>query len=314
MPRLKTQETYISECQEIHGDKYDYTNTIYEGAHNKVSVLCNRHQKTFVQKAYAHLQGQGCPLCGNENKNKDRQTTLEDFISKSEAIHGDAYDYSEVDYKGICTSVLIRCKKHDHKFRQFPYNHSVKGSTCPLCEAENTSKRLFKSQDEFIADCKARHGEKYDYSETVYTGNANKVDVRCHVHNEIFSINANSHMQGRGCAKCAENGYKRKRPGTLYVLSSASFTKIGITNNTAQRRASAMTKSSGEQFSVHSEWRWDCGGVADDLETHFLSILRSQYDSPGYKFDGHTECFSGISPLELTELIENKLKEQDGCN
>lgn len=58
------------------------------------------------------------------------------------------------------------------------------------------------TQEEFIAKAHAVHGDKYDYSQAVFTGSANKVTIICPEHGP-FQQRANSHLQGNGCKKCA---------------------------------------------------------------------------------------------------------------
>ena len=66
-----------------------------------------------------------------------RKITTEEFISKAKEVHGDKYDYSEVEYKGAKTKVKIKCPKHD-MFEQSPDNH-VSGQGCPVCGLGFTS-------------------------------------------------------------------------------------------------------------------------------------------------------------------------------
>lgn len=53
---------FIERCAEIHGGVYDYSNTVYNGAHSMISVICPIHGM-FEQKAYSHLNGKGCMEC-----------------------------------------------------------------------------------------------------------------------------------------------------------------------------------------------------------------------------------------------------------
>lgn len=45
------------------------------------------------------------------------------------------------------------------------------------------------------------HGHKYDYSNVIYNGASNHVNIICPKHG-IFSQIASSHLSGRGCSKC----------------------------------------------------------------------------------------------------------------
>ncbi len=63
-----------------------------------------------------HLKGQKCPTCSGKNK-----VTNELFIEKARKIHGDKYDYSQIDYKTAQTKIKIICKEHG-EFIQMPLN------------------------------------------------------------------------------------------------------------------------------------------------------------------------------------------------
>lgn len=59
----KSQNQFIIEAKKLHNDKYDYSNSIYEGAHVKISIICIKHG-IFKQTPANHLSGQECPACG----------------------------------------------------------------------------------------------------------------------------------------------------------------------------------------------------------------------------------------------------------
>ena len=58
-----------------------------------------------------------------------------------------------------------------------------------------------KTTEQFIADAKRIHGEKYDYSKTQYLTNREKVLIICPIHGEFWQ-NPKSHLRGHGCTKC----------------------------------------------------------------------------------------------------------------
>jgi hypothetical protein len=55
--------------------------------------------------------------------------------------------------------------------------------------------------EEFVARAKAKHGDKYEYDKTTYTGANKKLVITCPVHGDFEQI-ANAHMKGSGCQKC----------------------------------------------------------------------------------------------------------------
>ena len=55
--------------------------------------------------------------------------------------------------------------------------------------------------EEFIKRSKAKHGDHFDYSETVYFGYAQKLTIICPIHGK-FSQRAGHHIYGQGCSQC----------------------------------------------------------------------------------------------------------------
>ena len=56
--------------------------------------------------------GGGCINCGYDKIAKDRSLSLTEFITRSNKIHNDRYDYSKVKYINYKTEVKIMCKIH----------------------------------------------------------------------------------------------------------------------------------------------------------------------------------------------------------
>lgn len=60
-----------------------------------------------------------------------------------------------------------------------------------------------KDTSEFIAEARAVHGERYDYSKVVYVEYRNRVEIICPVHGSFWQTPA-LHVKGRNCRKCAQ--------------------------------------------------------------------------------------------------------------
>jgi len=61
----KTTQQFIEDAYCIHGDKYNYSLVQYRNNKTKVKIICHKHG-IFKQTPNAHLQGNGCPKCGNK--------------------------------------------------------------------------------------------------------------------------------------------------------------------------------------------------------------------------------------------------------
>jgi hypothetical protein len=98
--------TFIARAQEIHGDKYVYTNVIYTNNHEKVEIICSKHGAFSVQPKN-HLNGNGCKLCATEKKSENFSKTTDEFIAEARKVHGDKYDYNRVNYTNQYTKIEI---------------------------------------------------------------------------------------------------------------------------------------------------------------------------------------------------------------
>ena len=192
--RKKTQEQFLLEAKAIHGDKYDYSKVEYQGANKRVCIICPEHGE-FWQIASGHLRGAGCPYCVHERQRLGTSS----FIAKAKELYGDKYDYSKVEYKGNKDKVCVICREHG-EFWVTPNNH-LRGSECPACYG--TPK---KTTEQFIAEARRVHGDKYDYSKVDYQGGKEKVCIICPEHGEFWQ-NPFTHIKGGQCPVC--NGTER---------------------------------------------------------------------------------------------------------
>lgn len=126
--------TFIKECKEIHGDKYDYSKVNYVNNKTKVCIICPEHGE-FHQTPNKHISmRQGCPKCANKD------ITTEEWVNKVETIHGNKYNYSKVDYINNKSKVCIICPEHG-EFYQTPDKHLL-GQGCPICSESKLEKRI----------------------------------------------------------------------------------------------------------------------------------------------------------------------------
>ena len=160
--RSKSTEEFIKKAKEIHGDKYNYSKTEYINYHSEVRIICQTHGE-FMQNAASHLSGKNCPKCSNVYKK-----TAEEFINEAKLIHGNAFEYSKVNYKNSTTKVSIICPIHG-EFEQIPVNH-LKGGRCPKCVG------IYQmTNEEFLEKIHEVYGDKYDYSKVQYFSQKSKI-------------------------------------------------------------------------------------------------------------------------------------------
>lgn len=160
--RVWTNEEFINEAKQVHGDKYDYSNTNFTLWKNKVTIICPKHGP-FKQLPSVHIDLKcGCPLC-NESHGEmlvskilksleipfERQETFKnnyrsfkvDFCSiLNNSIYIIEYNghqhYSPVDIFGGEEALIkqqlrdeelrILCKENNYYLLEIPYNKSDK--------------------------------------------------------------------------------------------------------------------------------------------------------------------------------------------
>lgn len=130
MRRLTTEE-FIKRSTEIHGDFYDYSNTVYVTQKEKVTITCPIHGD-FEQFPLNHYRnGCGCDICGAKRTANSQRKGIEDFIIEANIIHDDFYTYENSIYDSARRSIIITCPIHGD-FNQLPTNH-LKGVGCSSC-------------------------------------------------------------------------------------------------------------------------------------------------------------------------------------
>ncbi len=176
----------------VHNFKYDYSNVNYVGNKFKVKILCPVHG-LFEQRADRHMQGDGCIRCSGTY-----QYTLQDFVSKSQSIHGIVYDYTNVVYINNDTKVTILCPQHGD-FEQIAKDH-LKGSGCPICGKGSWT------SEKFILEANKIHHNFYNYpsiisKNIIFPSVHTKIKIKCPIHSN-FIQKASDHLRGSGCPKC----------------------------------------------------------------------------------------------------------------
>jgi len=76
--RKLSQEEFLQKALFTHGVYYDYSKTEYLKGSCKIVIICPNHGE-FIQSAADHLQGKGCRVCSQNNR-EDKWTAEQDSI------------------------------------------------------------------------------------------------------------------------------------------------------------------------------------------------------------------------------------------
>lgn len=187
----------IIECsRELYGDKYTFKDVLFPTSPSHITIVCPIHGE-FDRSVSGFLGGRECPRCMKErpNPNDVRQSAASmSFVGKARAVHGDKYNYSKIEYVNSKAKVCIICPEHG-EFWQAPSKH-LSGRGCPHCAGV-----VKKTTSQFIEEARNVHGDKYDYSKSVYVNKDTKLTIICPEHGE-FSMTPRNHLKSEGCPKC----------------------------------------------------------------------------------------------------------------
>lgn len=142
-------ERFVEKAKTIHGDKYDYSKVEYVNYGTNVKLICPKHGE-FNILPLNHLfkhKPQGCPKCGIEKCAVARSFDNNEFIRRARNVHGDRYNYSNVEYYRSDGKLKIICPIHG-EFKQIARNH-LQGQGCPKCNSSHleTEIRLFLQEN-----------------------------------------------------------------------------------------------------------------------------------------------------------------------
>jgi len=147
--QTKTLDTFKKKAKKKFGNRYSYS-AIGVGIDKdtKVPIICKEHG-IFYQLKGEHLRGVNCSKCASITKNrklrngKKLSKTKEAFLNESLLMHGNLYDYSNVEYINNNTKVELVCNIHG-RFMTTPCSHLNMKTGCPLCKLSFGEREIFR--------------------------------------------------------------------------------------------------------------------------------------------------------------------------
>lgn len=212
-----TLEKFIEEARKVHGDKYDYSKTVYVKQSEKVIITCPIHGD-FEQTPRKHLMGSGCRKCSYEKRGEQQSKGRERFIEESKAKFGDKFDYSRVNYVNEQTNIILGCKKHGW-FEITPSSHLKSNNGCKKCGIEETIQKLRKDKEYFVLKANIIHNKQYSYDKFNYVNWHTMSYVTCPKHGD-WKVSACNHITNKsGCPKCISQISKWEKEIYDYIVS-----------------------------------------------------------------------------------------------
>lgn len=207
--KLTKLETFLTQAEEIHQGKYDYSKVKWKNTAVPITIICPIHGE-FTQVPQNHIRLKcGCRKCGREiAKSKVNKYDTVYFLEQAKKVHGNKYDYSKSQCFNATDKVEVICPVHG-EFKQIANQH-LQGRGCPKCNFAQMAKDRAMGKELFISKAKELFGEKYDYSKVEYINGQKSVCLICSIHGE-FEVTPNNHLSKKsGCPNCNESRLERE--------------------------------------------------------------------------------------------------------
>ena len=218
-------------------------------------------------------------------------------------------------FSGANKSSIFTCLEHGD-YMTSPSHLMMRGRQCKKCATDTTMSKITIKQEEFIRRSKEKHGDKYDYTKSLYTKSRGFVTVTCKEHGDFEVIASHHYYLGVGCSECVENMTSHSRTDYskycplgsniyLVVMSNEieNYCKIGITKNLHNRLMKLKRTSGCFVDLLHTEFYEDAG-VAWDVEKLLHKDFKEESYTPINKFGGSTECFDVSIQDEVIKLLK----------
>ncbi|MBY5944780.1 hypothetical protein [Photobacterium rosenbergii] len=252
---------FIEKAKSAHGDKYDYSKTVYLDHNTKLTYTCARHGDIH-QTPREHLKGAGCIQCGYEKSADDRRIGLTDWIARARKAHGDKYNYSLVtEYSNKDTKVKIICPTHG-VFEQLAGTHAA-GGGCRFCHYDKLGRKNASTRENFIVRAVQLHGSKYDYSETKYESLTKEVTILAEnfVQVELASVGVEPSFS-----------WKRGAPGIEFVVTNQVGDVIPVEVKGAARTKAKSLKSYVERYAPVMSVKLIDGPSSEEMSGDLITL------------------------------------------
>lgn len=118
---------------------YPYLEDEYKNNRTPITAICKMHG-IFKVRPDNHLNGRGCPICGQTKKGLSHRLNFIDFEKKANKIHNNDYYYYN-DYLIAKEKIKIKHKLCNRIFYQTPDSH-LHGNGCPYCKSSHLENEI----------------------------------------------------------------------------------------------------------------------------------------------------------------------------
>ena len=224
--RRLTQEEFIEKVKKVHGDKYDYSKSVYKNKREKLIITCPIHGD-FKQIAGNHMNGQGCPKCGKIFASNYRKNNYKHFIEVSTKRFNNKfkYPYIETEYENNHSKITFVCNFCGNQFIKIANDHlNSKDGGCINCrleklkiKKEKTNKRRKLTIEEVEERLNKICGKQFKYHFEEYINTNTPFTISCLKCGGSFKRDVNALYKNHSCPLCNGKNRNRKYSTTEFI-------------------------------------------------------------------------------------------------
>ena len=207
MPSKLTTDEWVEKAKILHGDRYDYSKSIYRGRTAKITIICpvcgpiEVHAGFHVTKTPTR-KPTGCNTCNRNRAAKSLTKSFDEMVRDARAVHGDRYEYMEDTYVSARVQMKMVCPSHG-EVTMIPDSHINKKSICKECGKSVKSKRTLHERAQNSA---ARIAELSEHAVTLekasYVGQNFDCEMRCEKHGLFVRKPIQAILTRHPCPSC----------------------------------------------------------------------------------------------------------------
>jgi hypothetical protein len=195
------RKKFLAKYKEAHGERFDYSDTVFENNNLHINVKCIEHGIFTVRReSHWKLSHGGCCQCKEKDSNNKK---VNNFVSRATKKHGGQFLYYHVSLKEIENGlVTVECVEHGIFKTDREYHIRTEFGMCVGCKQKG---RLELNKQKFIQDACKKYGDQFDYSKFEYLNQIKPSILICAEHGEFkASAHAHLHKMVGGCSGCKE--------------------------------------------------------------------------------------------------------------
>ena len=283
-----------------------------------LKYLClNGHGEMFTSYE-KFMAGCGCPECGKRkigHANRTNELVAIDNAKKECDRRGDMKFICFVDgYKNAHEYNLKYLCLNGHGEKIISYDGLMHGCGCGECAIERRADSTRLKEEDALLNVMKECEKRGNCGNPVFIdgykrNNVKNLQLDCFCCGTKFITRYGNFMYGKGCSNCNESGFKKNKPGYVYIqriTGKINAGKIGITNKTPQERLKQHKRLSKLNHEIIFSCYIEDGNRVWEIEKMIKTILKDKMRFVPRELmpDGYTETF----PIELLTPILNEVK------